>query len=49
MFIEHFQMKNGFINYTLISNELNQNGYKKRGGCLYIPETIRSLVKHSEG
>lgn len=48
MFIEHFQMKNGFINYTLISSELNQNGYKTRSGCLYTPETIRRLVKHSE-
>jgi len=48
MFIEHFQMKNGFINYTLIANELNQNGYKTRAGCLYSPETIRRLVKHLE-
>ena len=49
MFIEHFQMKNGYINYTKISNELNQNGYKTRTGCLYTPETIRRLVKHSAG
>ena len=49
MFIEHFQMKNGFINYTLISNELNLNGYKTRAGCLYTPETIRRLVKNSKG
>jgi len=49
MFIEHFQMKNGFINYTLIANELNQNGYKTRAGCLYTPETIRRLVKNSKG
>ena len=30
LFIEHFQMKYGYINYTHISNELNLNGYKTR-------------------
>ena len=35
--------------YTLISNELNLNGYKTRAGCLYTPETIRRLVKNSKG
>lgn len=43
MFIEHFQMKNGFINYTLISNELNLNGYKTRCGCEFKPASVRRL------
>lgn len=49
MFIENFHMKNGFVNFTLISNELNLNGYKTRFGCLFTPETVRRLVKLSKG
>ena len=43
MFIEHFQMKNGFINYTKVSKELNINGYKTRNGKLFSPSTVRRL------
>jgi DNA invertase Pin-like site-specific DNA recombinase len=44
LFIEHFQMKHGYINYTHISNELNQNGYKTRKGCVFTPAIVRRLV-----
>ena len=45
MFIEHFQMKNGYINYTTIANELNLNNYKTRNGKLFNPSTVRRLFK----
>jgi DNA invertase Pin-like site-specific DNA recombinase len=43
MFIEHFQMKYGYINYTKVSKELNINGYKTRNGKLFNPSTVRRL------
>jgi DNA invertase Pin-like site-specific DNA recombinase len=43
MFIEYFQMKNGYLNYTKISNELNIIGYKTRNGKLFNPSTVRRL------
>lgn len=43
MFIEHFQMKNGYINYTKISKELNIIGYKTRNGKQFNPSTVRRL------
>ena len=43
MFIEHFQMKYGYINYTKISNELNIIGYKTRNGKHFNPSTVRRL------
>jgi len=43
MFIEHFQMKYGYINYTAIAKELNINGYKTRNGKNYNPTTVRRL------
>jgi DNA invertase Pin-like site-specific DNA recombinase len=43
MFIEHFQMKYGYINYTAIAKELNINGYKTRNGNNYNPTTVRRL------
>jgi DNA invertase Pin-like site-specific DNA recombinase len=43
LFIEHFQMKYGYINYTHISNELNLNGYKTRKGCDFTPAIVRRL------
>ena len=43
VFIEHFQMKNGYINYTKISNELNIIGYKTRNGKHFNPSTVRRL------
>jgi DNA invertase Pin-like site-specific DNA recombinase len=44
-FIEHFQMKNGYINLSEISKALNENGYKTRRGCLYSPGTVRRLLE----
>jgi DNA invertase Pin-like site-specific DNA recombinase len=43
MFIEHFQMKYGYINYTKVSKELNINGYKTRNCKLFSPSTVRRL------
>jgi DNA invertase Pin-like site-specific DNA recombinase len=43
-FIEHFQMKNGYINLTEVSKELNKNGYKTRYGCDYTAGTVRRLM-----
>jgi len=43
-FIEHYQMKYGFIHLTAIANELNINGYKTRKGCLYTPSAVKRLV-----
>jgi len=43
-YIEHFQMKYGYINYTEISKELNNNGYKTRKGCTFTPSIVRRLV-----
>ena len=43
MFIEHFQMKNGYLNFTHISRELNLNGYKTRYGCEFTPASVRRL------
>lgn len=42
-FIEEFIKVNGKVNYTLISNTLNQQGYKTRKGFPYRPETIRRI------
>ena len=47
LFIEHFQMKNGFIHLTAIAKELNNNGYKTRKGCLYTPCAVKRLVNTS--
>lgn len=44
-FIEHFQMKNGYINLSELSRQLNQNGYKTRNGCLYSPGTVKRLLE----
>jgi DNA invertase Pin-like site-specific DNA recombinase len=46
LFIEHFQMKNGYLNYTHISNELNFNGYKTRRGCDFSPSIVRRLISY---
>jgi len=46
-FIEHFQMKNGYINLSEISKALNNNGYKTRNGCLYSPGTVSRLLEKS--
>jgi DNA invertase Pin-like site-specific DNA recombinase len=44
-FIEHFQMKYGYINLTELSNELNNNGYKTRNGCLFSPGTVKRILE----
>ncbi len=44
-FIEHFQMKNGYISLSEISKALNVNGYKTRRGCLYSPATVSRLLE----
>jgi hypothetical protein len=36
-FIEHFQMKNGFINLSEVSRQLNDNGYGTRRGVYVLP------------
>ena len=43
-FVEHFQMKNGYMNLTEVSRLLNENGYKTRRGCIYTPTTVKRLV-----
>lgn len=43
-FIEHFQMKNGYIHLLQIATELNNNGYKTRRGCAFSAETVRRLI-----
>ena len=43
-FIEHFQMKNGYINLAELSRQLNQNGYRTRKGCMFSPGIVRRLV-----
>jgi DNA invertase Pin-like site-specific DNA recombinase len=44
MFIEHFQMKYGYINLSEISRQLNLNGYKTRNGCNFSPGIVKRLV-----
>jgi len=44
-FIEHFQMKKGYLKLTEISEELNSNGYRTRNGCLFTPGTVKRLIK----
>ena len=49
MFIEHFQMKYGYINYTAIAKELNINGYKTRNGFDFNPSTVSRLYNNRIG
>ena len=44
MFIEHFQMKNGYINFSEIARLLNEKGYKTRKGCLFSPGIVKRLI-----
>lgn len=44
MFIEHFQMKNGYISLSKISKALNENGYKTRNGYLFSAGTVKRLI-----
>jgi DNA invertase Pin-like site-specific DNA recombinase len=43
-FIEHFQMKNGYLNLTEVAGLLNENGYRTRRGCLFSPVAVRRLA-----
>jgi DNA invertase Pin-like site-specific DNA recombinase len=43
-FIEHFQMKHGYINLSEISKLLNENGYKTRKGCMFSAGTVKRLI-----
>lgn len=43
-FVEHFQMKFGYINLSELSRELNENGYKTRNGCLFSAGTVKRLI-----
>jgi DNA invertase Pin-like site-specific DNA recombinase len=43
MFIEHFQLKKGYLNYSEVSRQLNDNGYKTRNGCQFSPSIVRRL------
>ena len=45
LFIEHFQMKYGSINYTKISKELNINGYNTRYGFDFTPASVKRLAQ----
>ncbi|MDP2386989.1 MAG: recombinase family protein [Bacteroidota bacterium] len=42
-FVEHFQMKNGYINYSEISRQLNEKGYRTRNGCEFSAGTVKRL------
>jgi hypothetical protein len=44
-FIEHFQMKYGYVNLSEISRQLNQNGYRTRKGCLFTPSIVKRLIE----
>ena len=44
MFIEHFQMKHGYINLSEISRQLNENGYRTRNGCLFSSGIVKRLL-----
>jgi hypothetical protein len=44
VFIEHFEMKYGHINYTEISRQLNEKGYKTRNGSEFSPGIVRRII-----
>jgi len=41
-FIEHFHMKNLYINLPEIAKALNSNGYKTRGGSKFSAITVKN-------
>ena len=43
MFIENFQMRNGYTNYTEIARQLNLQGYKTRNGCMFSAGVVKRL------
>lgn len=44
LFIKDFISKNGGINFTEISRELNNNGYRTRRGYRFTATTVRRLI-----
>jgi DNA invertase Pin-like site-specific DNA recombinase len=44
LFIEHFQLKNGYMNLTEVTKQLNEQGYKTRRGCAFNPATVKRLM-----
>ena len=44
VFMEHFQMKHGYMNYSEVSRQLNENGYKTRRGCQFSPAIVKRLL-----
>jgi len=44
-FLEHFQMKNGYLNLREVAHLLNENGYKTRRGCSFSPTTVKRLTE----
>jgi DNA invertase Pin-like site-specific DNA recombinase len=47
-FIEHFQMKNGYMNLTEVSKLLNENGYRTRNGCMFSPGIVKRIIDSSK-
>jgi DNA invertase Pin-like site-specific DNA recombinase len=43
-FIEHFQMKNGYMNLTEVSKLLNENGYRTRKGCSFSAGIVKRII-----
>lgn len=43
-FIEHFEMKKGYMNFSEVARQLNYNGYKTRRGCMFSAGTIKRLI-----
>ena len=43
MFIENFQMRNGYTNYSEIARQLNVQGYKTRNGCMFSAGLVKRL------
>jgi len=45
IFIEHFHLKNGYLNFSEISRQLNERGFKTRNGYNFNPATVRRITK----
>lgn len=44
LFIDHFRLKNGYMNLTEVTRLLNEQGYKTRRGCAFNPATVKRLI-----
>jgi len=47
LFIEHFQIKHGYVSLSEIARQLNENSYRTRNGCLFSPGTVRRFIDKS--